>query len=85
MLNTMNPTDAPMSNPPTTWTTTSFAEVLKGGTPPPPIYTGEDEDDYMDDLGISNIMGDQEVIEDGELCPVADIPWESYKKSWLPW
>lgn len=63
----------------------SFAAAVQGRTPKPPFYTGEGEDDYMDDLGISDILGDQDVVADGELCPIADIPWDSYKQSWLPW
>lgn len=85
MLDTMNITEATVRDNPTIWTTTSSAEALKGRKTKLTIYTGEGEDDCMDDLGISDVMDDQDVVEAGELCLVADIPWDSYKKSWLPW
>lgn len=84
MLDTMPTSEAPVHDHPVNWAT-SFVEALQSHKPKLPIYTGEGKDDYMDDLGISDIMGDQVVVEPGEFCPVVDIPWDTYKKSWLPW
>lgn len=50
-----------------------------------PLYTGEGEEDIIDDFGLTDILQEQDVVAEGELCPIVDIPWESYKKSWQPW
>lgn len=39
----------------------------------------------MDDWGIADILQDQKEIEDGELCPIVEIPWDNYKQSWQNW
>lgn len=32
-----------------------------------------------------DILQDQDVVEEGELCPIVDIPWEHYKQTWQQW
>lgn len=38
------------------WQTGSFAEMLQRQPQNPPLYTGDGEEDTMDDLGITDIL-----------------------------
>lgn len=67
------------------WQSPSFAEILTRPKQWPPLYTGEGEDDLIDELGLTNITQEHDVLAEGELCPVVDIPWDSYRQSWNPW
>lgn len=67
------------------WPASSFAKVLNRQCPQPLLYTGEGEEDSIDDLGLDDILQNQEAVAEGELCPIVDILWEAYKKSWQPW
>lgn len=67
------------------WRNPSFAEVLNNPQPRPPLYTGEGEDDILDDFSLTDILQEPDVVEEGELCPVVYIPWDSYKQSWQQW
>lgn len=60
----------------------SFVDVVQGRAKKLEFYTSEGEEDFTDDLGILEIIQDQDIIVEGELCPVVDIPWEIYQKSW---
>lgn len=35
----------------------------------------------MNEMGMLDILQDQEAVEEGELCPVVDIPWDHYKST----
>lgn len=63
----------------------SFVDALTKPRARPPIYTDEGEEDMMDDLGMADILQEQEIVEEGELCPIVEIPWDSYKQSWQQW
>lgn len=39
----------------------------------------------IDDLGMTYILLNQDVVEEGELCPVAQIPWDHYKNTGKQW
>lgn len=67
------------------WQKGSFAEMLRRAPQKPPLYTSEGEEDIMDDMGILDILQDQETVAKGEICPVVDIPWDRYKKTWQKW
>lgn len=67
------------------WNNGSFANVLKGHIHKPQIYTKEGEEDMLDDLGLTDILQEQDIIEEGELCFYVEIPWENYKQSWKKW
>lgn len=58
---------------------------MKGRLTRRQVYTGEGEEDIIDDLGLADILQDHDVVEDGEICLVVEIPWESYKQSWKQW
>lgn len=67
------------------WLGSSFADALKGSTRKPALYTGEGEDDPLDDLDISEVLHHQ-TADDGQVTrPIVDIPWNEYKQMWLPW
>lgn len=71
-----------MENP---WTRPSFVDAVKGHSPHKPYYTGEDEEDPLDDLALADVF--QLTDEAGELesCPFVDINWDRYKAHWQPW
>lgn len=73
------------TEPGNVWQYAMFVEAVRGRTFKLPFYTGEGEEDALDDLSVTDIMQNQDVIEEGELCPVVDIPWDTYKKSWQQW
>lgn len=58
----------------TPWSTTTFVDVIKGKGQKQQFYYGEGEEEPMDDLGLTNILQDQDAIEDGEICAFVDIP-----------
>lgn len=68
-----------------TWQKGSFAEMLQKQLQKPSLYTGEGEEDIIDDMGITDILQDQETVEEGKLCSVVDIPWDHYKQTWQKW
>lgn len=70
---------------PPPWQTGTFAEMLQKAPTKPPLYTGEGEDDLIDELGMVDILQDQDTVEEGELCPMVDIPWDHYKQTWQKW
>lgn len=49
------------------------------------LYMGEDENDMLDDLTLTDIFQIQG--DGGELdkCPFVDLNWVRYKASWKPW
>lgn len=69
---------------PVAWKVGSFVDILKGTTHTLPFYSGDGEEDPLDDLGLMDILQNQDVVE-GKICPVVDLSWESYKQSWQPW
>lgn len=71
--------------PSSAWQNLSFVEVVAGQPLAKTLYTGDGEEDLLDDLGLTDILQHQETVLDGEFCPVADLSWEHYKQSWQPW
>lgn len=67
------------------WGTRSFADVVLGKQPPLTFYTGEGEDDIIDDLGMANVIDMQTDVESSPMCPVVDIPWDIYRTLWTQW
>lgn len=59
--------------------------VVRGTTVRKAIYTGEDEDDCLDDLTLADVFQIQD--DGGELasCPFVDLNWERNKANWKPW
>lgn len=52
------------------WQRGSFVTTIQRKVSALPIYTGEGEEDMMDDLGMEDILLQQDTMEDGELCPI---------------
>lgn len=48
-------------------------KVLQRRSVKPPIYIGEGKENLIDDLGITDILLNQDAMEEGELCHVAQI------------
>lgn len=67
------------------WNGRSFVEAVRNATPECKIYTGEEEEDNMDDLSLADVIQPYEHLNDPTVCPVVDISWEEYRKSWVPW
>lgn len=63
------------------WNGRSFVEAIWSTTPECEIYTGEEEDS-LDDLGLTDVIHPHEHPNDSTVCFVVDIPWE---ESWVPW
>lgn len=63
----------------------SFADAVQGRTARNCFYTGEDEEDALDDLALTDVFQQQD--DGGELvdCPFVELNWERYKQRWLPW
>lgn len=74
-----------LNQPPSVWQFASFADILWGKIWNRQFYIGEGEEDPMDDLCMADILHEQDIIEEGELCPVVEIPWDSYKQAWQKW
>lgn len=57
----------------------TFADAVH--TPPPEwsIYTGEGEEDVLDDLGLADVLQASDVAPNPNICPIVDIPWEEYR------
>lgn len=56
------------------WHNGTFAKVLQRRSVKPSLYIGEGEEDSIDDLRMTDILLNQNAVEEGELCPVAQIP-----------
>lgn len=61
-----------------TWRAKSFVETIWGLKPIRTLYTGEGEEDPMDDYGMTDVLQTHEVVGDPSICPMVDIPWEEY-------
>lgn len=53
-------------------------ETIWGLKPIRTLYTGEGEEDPMDDYGMTDVLQTHEVVGDPSICPMVDIPWEEY-------
>lgn len=69
----------------TDWTPASFAATLQGKPSRLEFYTGEGEDDLMDDMSMADIIQPDMEEFDPDICPVVDIPWDHYRQCWKPW
>lgn len=58
---------------------------MRGGSRGLEIYTGEEEEDSMDDLSMIDIIQPKYGEVDQIYCPIVDIPWDRYRKYWQPW
>lgn len=56
------------------WNNDSFASVLIGQSHKPQIYTGEGEEDMLDDIGLIDSLQEQDIIEEGEMRSYVEIP-----------
>lgn len=66
------------------WSGPTFVDAVQGKTSSWAFYTGEDEEDSMDDLSMADVLHPQSEVADPNTCPVVDLPWEEYKAGWLP-
>lgn len=73
------------ASPQTTPKPVSFADALQGKGKKLEIYTGEGEEDIIDDLDMSDAIQNQRDVVDPETCPIVDLPWEEYRALWQPW
>lgn len=61
---------------------TSFAEVLQGRNTSLPIYTGEGKEDVLDEMSLTDILQNQDMVEEGALCLVVNLSWDLTRQPW---
>lgn len=67
-----------------TWTGGSFVDAVRGPGRKV-LYTGEDEEDSLDDLTLADVFQIPDAGGDLASCPFVDLNWDRYKAHWLPW